>query len=245
VKEGKSRRTAAFWLLGVGGVLITAAIIALYTPWLPIFDLRQVWISGNQETPAREVVQALSLSKGVSLPSISLTAAAGRVSTLPWVKSTRIYRVYPHGLRIVITERQPVARLSRGEDGCLLLGEGGVIVSDRCEGHDDLILIAGVGVLGEGAGARVADTEVIDLLSALQGADLRGLSIADMTVSEDDRMVELTTGSGIRILLGALTVAAERVAYLEALCGSMDVEEYELIDLRYGGEATLVPRARR
>jgi cell division septal protein FtsQ len=245
VKEGKSRRTAAFWLLGVGGVLITAAIIALYTPWLPIFDLRQISISGNLETPARDVVRALSLSRGIALPSISLSAAAERISTLPWVKEARVFRVFPHRLRIVITEREPVARLLDGDKGCWVLGEGGVVVSDRCDEAESLVALAGVGLLGTGPGARLADGEAVDLLRTLRGAELPGLTVERIEVSGQERMVELTDDSGIRVLLGSLAVATERVAYLEALCRSMDIQEYELIDLRYGGEATLVPRARR
>ena len=245
MKEGRSRRTAAFWLLGVGGVLITAAIIALYTPWLPIFDLRQVSVSGNLETPARDVLRALNLSRGVALPSISLKAAERRISVLPWVKSVRVTRDFPHGLHIIIAERQPIARLSRDGVGCLLIGEGGVVVSSDCSGFGDLILLMGIDTLGEGAGARLADGEVMRLISVLRETDLQGLVIEGIDVSGTERRVELIDRSGIRVLLGSLSVAAERVAYLEALCRSMDVEEYELIDLRYGGEATLVPRVRR
>jgi cell division septal protein FtsQ len=245
VKEGKSRRTAAFWLFGLGGVLITAAIIALYTPWLPIFDLRQISILGNRQTPANEIVEALNLSRGDPLPSISVRAAASRVSSLPWIKSVRVSRAYPHGLRIVVTERVPVARLAYGPSGCLLLGEGGVVVSEQCTGESGLPLVTGARVTGEAAGERLLDPEIAELLDAFRGADWLGVTLREIKVTGAERMAELTCESGLRILLGALEVAGERVVYLKALCRSIDVNEYELIDLRYRGEATLVPRVRR
>jgi hypothetical protein len=40
-------------------------------------------------------------------------------------------------------------------------------------------------------------------------------------------------------------VAASRIRPLEALCRAVNIGTYELIDLRFGGEATLVPRVRR
>ena len=78
MKEGKSRLKTAFWLLGLGGVLITVAIIALYTPWLPIFDLREVAVSGNKETTALDVARAANVRGGVGLLSVSLRTKIGR-----------------------------------------------------------------------------------------------------------------------------------------------------------------------
>jgi hypothetical protein len=42
--------------------------------------------------------------------------------------------------------------------------------------------------------------------------------------------------------LGDMAHTQDRLAALKALCGEIGINGYELIDIRFGGEATLVPR---
>jgi cell division protein FtsQ len=243
VKEGKSRLSTAFWLLGLGGVLITVAIIALYTPWLPIFDLREVGVSGNRETSALDVARAANLRGGVGLLSVSLSSTAKRVSVLPWVKDVRVSRSFPHGVTIEVVERSPVARVQQGGK-CALVGEGGVVVAVTCTGRDDVPILKGAALSKLEPGGRLADAAAEALMDALERTPLAGLTVREVDVSKRES-AELVTTDDARVRLGALSEAAARVRCLEALCRTVKAEQYELIDLRFGGEATLVPRVRR
>ena len=244
MKEGKSRLKTAFWLLGLGGVLITVAIIALYTPWLPIFDLREVAVSGNRETTAVDVARAANLRGGVGLLSVSLKATAKRVSALPWIEDVRVRRSFPHGVHIEVIERSPVARVMLTGTACALLGAGGVVVAIDCKGRDSAPLLKGVSLSKAEPGGRVTKQGAADLMDALQRATLAGAVVREVDISKGE-LVELVTTAETRVRLGALDEAAEKVRYLEALCRAVKAEQYELIDLRFGGEATLVPRVRR
>ncbi len=245
MKEGKSRRRAAFWLLGIGGVLITAAIIALYTPWLPIFDLREIAVSGNRRTSAQEIAQATGLRRGAPLPKISLRDIRDRVSSLPWVKAVDLRRDFFHTLSIRITEREPVARAYRPDGACALLAEGGVMVAPACDPEwGGLIRLDGAVFTGGEAGATLVEPQVGALVETIRSASWAGAHVQGVDVSDGDA-VELKSDTGIRILLGPLRTSLDRVNALESLCRELDPEGYELIDLRFGGEATLVPRVRR
>ncbi len=81
-------------------------------------------------------------------------------------------------------------------------------------------------------------------MDALQAASIAGLTVREVDVSKRES-VELVTTADARIRLGTLSEAAAKIRYLEALCRTVKAEQYELIDLRFGGEATLVPRVRR
>jgi cell division protein FtsQ len=246
VKEGKSRRSAAFWLLGLGGVLITVAIIALYTPWLPIFDLREVVVTGNRETAAVDVARAANLRGGAGLLSVSLSSTSRRVCALPWVKAADVRRVFPHGVAIDVTERQPVARLALSGGKCALLGEGGVAVSIGCAGRDAVPTLKGASLTAAEPGARLSDGDVTALLDALHAATLpSSLTVCEVNVVDKGRSAELVTTADALVRLGALREAATKIRYLEALCRTVKAEQYEVFDLRLGGEATLVPRVRR
>ncbi|MBU0596439.1 hypothetical protein KJ567_07135, partial [Candidatus Bipolaricaulota bacterium] len=54
--------------------------------------------------------------------------------------------------------------------------------------------------------------------------------------------IELLTEDGLRVRLGGIEGVTGRVEALAALSRRIDFRDYELIDLRFGGEATLVPR---
>jgi cell division protein FtsQ len=244
VKEGKSKRRAVFWVVGMGGVLITVAIIALYTPWLPIFDLQNVSIVGNRHTAGSDIVRASSLRRGSALLSLPLRAAAARIAALPWVKTAELVREFPHGVRIEVAERVPAARRASADGKCLLIGEGGIVVSDKCEGWNETILLSGGSVSGTTPGAHVLEPALVRLLDGLLRVTLTGMTVRKLDVSNVASIV-LVDDSGTRVLLGALDVAASRIRPLEALCRAVKAGNYEQIDLRFGGEATLVPRVRR
>lgn len=243
MKEGKSRVKAAFWPLGVGGILIAAGVIAFYTSWLPIFDLRQVSISGNRETPVLDVARSSGLQRGVPVAAVSLSAVRARLMILPWIKDARVRRVFPHRIVIEVVERAPVAKMDQMNGACLLVGEGGRIVAAECAGRN-VPVVSGAELSGVAVGAQVTTPGAAELFDALHAAQLPGLVVSRVDLSKASS-VEILAGSGCRVRLGALSEAADKVRYLEAVCRAVDVDEYASIDLRIGGEATLVPRVRR
>jgi hypothetical protein len=81
-------------------------------------------------------------------------------------------------------------------------------------------------------------------MDALGRTPLAGLTVREVDVSKRES-ADLVTTADARVRLGALSEAAAKVRYLEALCRTVKAAQYELIDLRFWGEATLVPRVRR
>jgi hypothetical protein len=131
-----------------------------------------------------------------------------------------------------------------GGSTCALIGAGGVVVAGDCKGRDRVPLLKGAALSKKEPGGRLTREEVVDLMDALQRATLSGLILREVVISKEDA-VELVTAAETRVRLGALGDSASKVRYLEALCRAVEAEQYELIDLRFGGEATLVPRVRR
>jgi cell division protein FtsQ len=241
-KEGKAWRRRAIAAAVVGGGLITAAISILYIPSLSPLDLREVSISGNRRAAASEIVSLSGLSRGQPLLAISLRRTAERIRQHPWVRDVRVSRSFPHGLRIAIEERQPIAWMASPTDGdCLLLGEEGVIVSADCAESRPAIELRGAAAGGYAPGARLIDPRVTELLESLLAPDLQSLHLSCLNVS-NLASIELLAEDDLRVLLGGIEGVEERVEELTALGRRIDFRDYEQIDLRFGGEATLVPR---
>lgn len=242
MKEGTFWRESAILVFAVGGVLITAAAIALCTPWFDLVDLREVVITGNHHAAAADLVSLSGLQRGQSLLAMSLRRVSANLLRHPWIKNVLLKRRLPHTLVIQVQERAEVAWMSNpSSGGCLTLGEGGVIVSTDCSRSASMIELRGARLSGGGVGAVLLDEAIADLIDAFQGGVLAslGTQLIDLT---NPGSVELETGGGLRVLLGDMNEVLLRLDSLAALSRSLDVEDYEVIDLRFGGEATLVPR---
>jgi len=240
VKEGTTRRQRFVAFVISGGVLIASAIAVLYTPWLGVFDLRQVVVSGNRRATAVELVTLSEIRAGQPLLSISTRSVKRRLLTHPWVMQAEVMRSFPHTVRFAVKERKLVAWCRHPENGEIVyLAEGGVVVSVTDEPVPGLEIV-GPPMTGWRTGDRVADPDVIELIDALQttvcGSPPAILRIAALP------SVELILQNGLQIRLGATVDAVDRLDALGALCRTIEVDEYERIDLRLGGEATLVPR---
>ena len=240
-KEGKAWRRRAIAAVVLGGVLITAAISVLYIPSLGLFDLREVSISGNRHATASEIVSLSGLSRGQSVFAIPLQRTALRIGQHPWVRDAHLSRRFPHAIQITIQERSEVAWMATPDGGCLVLGDGGIVLSTACELSSSLIEIRGAAMIDHTPGSRLADMRVADLVESLEREDLHSLHITRLNAT-NLASIELLAEDGLRVRLGDIEGIAGRVEALAALGRRVDFRDYELIDLRFGGEATLVPR---
>ena len=240
MKEGNAGRKAGFWIVVGGGLLITAAVIALFNSRFGILDLREVVVQGNRSASAAEIVSAAQLYRGQSLLSLPIRHIRERIELVPWIKTVSLRRRLPHTLVISVEERVPIAVVSAPER-CLVLGEGGVVVSTDCSLSQGLMEVVGVAVSSEEPGARILDPRALHLIERLAAISLRGLTVWRMEAT-DRGSIRLLTEQDVTILLGTLGEAASQLDRLAALCRRFDVGDYETIDLRFGGEAVLAPR---
>jgi len=243
VREGESKRRAIYRVAVIGGILITAAIITLYTPWLRLFDLREIVVRGNCHISTEEIKYLAGFRMGGSLLRTPVSRALKALLGLPWVKAASIQRVYPHRLEIVIHERTPIAVVSdpaKG-DSLLIIGEGGVIVKQISNEAPPTLLARGVNLTGDAPGARLVDERVVVALECIYR---KGLSEGPFHLIDfsDPSSVTLHGEDELKVVLGPVDGIGPRIDALAALLLTIDLPEYRSIDLRFGGEAILVPR---
>jgi cell division protein FtsQ len=240
VKEGSTKRQNAVWVFITGGVLIAAVIIALYTPWLQFCDVREVVVSGNQNATAADLVSLSQLHRGQTIFSVPATLVRRRLEQHPWVKQASVRRVFPHTIQLSVEERIVIAWAQHpDEDARVAVAEGGVIV-----GRDEVVTssleLIGAETSGWERGDRIHDPRVGELIVALSDNEC-WLAVRSMDVT-DLHSIELILENDARVLLGDMAETQNRLVALDALCREIEIDGYELIDVRFGGEATLVPR---
>jgi cell division septal protein FtsQ len=240
VKEGNTKRQSAVWVFISGGVLIAAAIIALYTPWFQFCDVREVVVSGNQNATAADLVSLSQLHRGQTIFSVPATLVRRRLEQHPWVKQASVRRVFPHTIQLVVEERRIIAWSQHpSENSRVAVAEGGVIVGRDNAVTSSLELI-GAEFSSWEQGDRLLDSRVGELVAELSGNACQ-LAVRSVDVTKL-HAIELILENDTLVLLGDMTHTQDRLAALNALCREIDIDGYELIDVRFGGEATLVPR---
>ena len=240
MKEGSTKHQSVVWVFISGGVLIAAVIIALYTPWLQFCDVREVVVSGNQNATAADLVSLSQLHRGQTIFSVPATLVRRRLEEHPWVKQASVRRVFPHTIQLVVEERYVIAWSQHpSENSRVAVADGGIIVGSDESITSSLELI-GAATSGWERGDRILDSRVAELVAVLSG-NVCQLAVRSVDVT-DLRSIELILENDARVLLGDLDQAQDRLAALDALCREIEIDGYELIDVRFGGEATLVPR---
>jgi cell division protein FtsQ len=140
-------------LLPVGFAGYGLATFALTSPLFVLKSPEDIVVVGNNFVSREEVLGALglpltrNLKTGTNVFRMSLDARRRGVETLPWVRTASVTRVLPHGLRVYITERTPVAYANVG-GRVGLVDDDGVLLEKPESGAFDFPVLYGLENLG-------------------------------------------------------------------------------------------------
>lgn len=138
--NGKSwpfyRRVFAWTVAGAAVVSIGAFSVRylLYSPQMLLVKPDQIEVNGNHIVAKEDVQKLFVRDRNLSILKIPLDARRAQIEQLPWVEEASVQRIMPNHLRVLITERTPVAFFRNGTE-LLLIDEHGVLL-DRPAGED-------------------------------------------------------------------------------------------------------------
>ena len=116
------------------------------------FAVENVAITGHRETSEIDILERLDLDGWTSLVGFDAEAARARLTTLPWVRSASVRKVYPDGIQVNVVEKEAFALWQRGSEIAVIEQSGEVIAPFASSRHATLPL-----VIGHGARERAAD----------------------------------------------------------------------------------------
>ncbi|GGK66014.1 cell division protein FtsQ/DivIB [Nocardia camponoti] len=88
--------------------VVVVAGLAAAAWFTPVLSVRSVRVDGLAAVPENEVIAKLEIPDGRSMLRIDTEAIAGRVATIPKVRSVRVQRSFPSSVRVSVVERTPV-----------------------------------------------------------------------------------------------------------------------------------------
>lgn len=130
-------RRVFVWTLAGAAIVAAGAYSArylLYSPQMLLMKPDQIEVTGNHIV-AREDVQKLFVhDRNRSVLRIPLDTRRAQIADLPWVEEASVQRILPNRLRVLITERTPIAFFRNGTELTLIDAHG--VLLDRPEGED-------------------------------------------------------------------------------------------------------------
>jgi len=183
--------------------------VAFFSPLFAL-DPGQVRVTGEGTTvDVGQVRDAVTGEAGVPLPRMDTVGLREEILAMNAVKDVRISRVWPDGLAVALTAREPVAAVPQPGGVYALMDAEGVRVGTTEEVPDDLPSI--VASLTDGDAGRRAIDAALAVLGALPpelAADITTVSAA----TQDDVRTTLSDGRVVRWGSGAQVELKTRVA---------------------------------
>jgi cell division protein FtsQ len=223
VSEDRARKRLK-WIL----VVIAVVAVVLGSLWLvrsPILSIRQVDVTGAENSDPRAAIQALGMDVGTPTIDIDGDAITLLILEDPWVESVTVEIVWPGSIVIDVTERTPVAPVLAGDQWVLVASDGGVIKAVPAPGTEIMFVAIDQGSLDPGD--VISDPRTLGALVFVRYLADRYRSGARIQMDGEGLQAEV---AGHPVRLGRPVDMAEKATVLEALLDT-GIEPGASIDL--------------
>ena len=114
------------WVRRLIALLVIALIVGSVwaVGWSSMFGVREVTVQGQHRTPSSTVRDIAKVPLDQPMVRLDVQAIERRVEALPTVQSAQVARVWPHTVRISLTEREPVAVVRHGSERRFISADG-------------------------------------------------------------------------------------------------------------------------
>lgn len=212
--------------LNVVLALVCAVVWGLVVLRSPLVDVDRVQVTGATRTEPDVVAATSDIEAGDMMVGADLARAEEAVAALPWVDEVRATRMWPGTVRIVVTERDPLAVVAHPDGWAVVDAEGrvldvvadqpgGLVVDDRTEAAP---------------GGRVAPALRSLLRTLVRLPEGTASDVVSAASSEHGHQVTLATGE--QIVLGDATDLDLKLTAARAVADDAGPEDGCRIDVR-------------
>ncbi len=156
--------------VGILSAIFLATCGLLYgTGWLLTGDtlrVRTIAVEGVQVTDPQTIAQVVKLG-GESMFLVDTAKAATAVAKLPAVKAATVTRVWPHGVRIDVTEHQAWGYWQTGPQRVVIDADGRILQASRPPAAD-APTVAELGAPKDASGNVAPDPDTVRLIDRLR-----------------------------------------------------------------------------
>lgn len=226
----RARRRRLAWQAGGAGAGLLMVWAAL---WSPLFDVRNVAVSGARHTGSAEISRSAGIGEGENLLFVSVADIEESVERLPWVKSADVNRRLFGTLRVRITEREPAMKL-RTSEGAWIVDEQGKVLETASGDKTRLPLFKSAGPTAYEPGERVGALSIRRTLLAFGTFSDDVQAEVEWASAADVQNIRFMLRGGIEVRYGSLDRMRDKAEVLRAVLAQIRTraESIDYIDVR-------------
>ena len=229
----------------LGGTLL-AVLLLFGISWLPVFQVQQITVTGNDALSTDKVIAISGLEQGDNLFWCGAGEAKKQLRHNPFVKQVSIRRALPDELVIQITERPSVGYIVTIDGYVQVDAEGRMLAIQQSLSDYRLPVISGVGLneLPE-LGGIIQNKKLQQALDILQSCDATLLdNIAELNVGQEYYIL-LYTNQQLEVRLGGLENMEQRLKDLDKILTEVvgvkiASNQILYIDMRYENSSAVI-----
>jgi cell division protein FtsQ len=224
-EEGRKRLQR----LGILGVVAVVAALAVAVTRSPFLDVDRIPVTGATHTPPEAVQQATAIRRHEPMTDVDLDAARRGVLALPWIRTVSVARKWPSTVEVVISERIPVAAVTAGSLGFVLVDGDGRVLEASPGPPPGFLLLANVPTPGPpGTSLDPSASNALAVARAMS----ESLRAKVSTIAVDGDGVSLRLIAGGVVQLGAATEVTAKLRAADTVLTSLDNARVCVIDVR-------------
>jgi len=228
------------WLTFTALIVAGVGLIVFANVWKSDLIVKRVSIEGTRIIHPNEIRQLAHVNEGDKLFDVDLMGVQRDIATHPYVKAVVVERDIPSTLKISVTERMPLAMISRQEIS--YIDEAGVVLPQALSRELlDLPVVSGLPPgLQLKPGSQLSHRDIRECLEILEAARLVSKElyhlISEIRLRSGGDVVLYATEWGVPIIYGRGD-AVRKLVYLETLWHDVvrqrGSQHIQYIDLRF------------
>ena len=246
-----SRRFASSISLGIVGVGVLSALVAVANRWSDREGLTSVIVRGNHVLAAKEILKQAALPDSITVEKLDLNGIERRIAEHPFIEKAVIYDGGNGALIVEIDERSPVAvAVLDGEP--VYLDANGVELPFRFGVAASDVPVIG-GMMRSSASGQTLDSaalrEALGVVETIRRHDdALYRRVAEVRRSRSGSYTLLLTDGGLPVTIGAADEIAPRLTklatFIDRVLAVEGTDRIGAIDLRWSGQVVVRWRER-
>ncbi|NLF80102.1 MAG: FtsQ-type POTRA domain-containing protein [Clostridia bacterium] len=188
------------------------------------FALDRILVEGNEAIPSKDIISLSRLERGMNIFAADGPTVQMLLSIEPRLKSVEMVRRIPNTIRLIVTERQPVALLHSGkiflelDSAGRILDRYGRLANQSGPDSRPLPLLSGIDTTGWGLmpGCFLKGEQIKTGLAIIDGLPESAGDIGEINVA-DLEFIKLYSNSGLEIRLGDSSDLEEKYLLYSAI----------------------------
>jgi cell division protein FtsQ len=224
--RARLRRLRPYLLVALVVIVVATAV------WLVYFSsavtVRKVEVDGNSAVSTQRIERIARVPLDRQLVRVDLAAIQARVEAIPAVRTVSVSRSWPHSIKITVTERVPIAVVSRGT-GLQAVDIDGVLFGSYAKPPPDLPVVRtdpNVKAAALAESARVVRSLRPDIAAKVEDVDVESVD-----------QITLSLTGGTTVVWGSADFSDEKAEVLAILLRGKK-NKFSEIDVSVPGRPT-------